>query len=398
MDPLEELRSEVSLTMSKRQRGVISLVCRRWADTLRPWIFDSITLRSREDADALFSLSLRPHSDVLDYINVIEVSQSLTQYPYRPWIHTVYPAFDKLDSRIPAIHLTLCGPLPEGKFMKSICERLPASVPLYFTSITRLTLTNLHFRRVTDLVRIPRELPSLQFVHCRDITWNCPSSAEMPPASQYLSRMPVSDLDGITYALQGCTDNSVAGWFTALLAPRWRDRVQQSDAHIICHIASALARNIDSSKVPEWTMQATREEDHLGFIGRDENDPEMCLFPEFRAHLTQHVAAHARQVRAIWFHPLDVSATLEHSDWEAIGSVTATLPSLEALIIISASHADLLSFHNQILVPKMPSFHQSSKLKYVISSYDERRDEQRVRFVSCTEDKVHDAGLEDIRA
>ncbi|KAJ3533472.1 hypothetical protein NM688_g7278 [Phlebia brevispora] len=63
-----------------------------------------------------------------------------------------------------------------------------------------------------------------------------------------------------------------------------------------------------------------------------------------------------------------------------------TLPSLETLLIQSYSCDQLLLFHNKAVIRRMPNFHNSSKLKYVLQSRE--GGDYIYRPVACSEDKV----------
>ncbi|KAJ3559034.1 hypothetical protein NM688_g584 [Phlebia brevispora] len=380
-----------AIHMSKREVGLISLVCRHWARTLQPLIFLTVTLRSSEDPRTLLSFLRHPHSSIAHYIGTVVLSQSLAQHPYVPWIHNdsvlslVMGALRWNGHQSPLLQVDLCGPLPTGKSTKGVCEMLPGLIPWSFTGVTRLELKDLHFKKLGDLVRIPRELPSLRSFTCRNVTWEDPLSEELPPPSSYLSRRQTNEI--AYYRLRGCTDNRAAFWFAALLAPRWRDRLEQGGAHQICRIASALWRHVDTSKLED--LSAVRYEDHLWFRA-----PTGLV----KVYFTDQVARQPRRVRGV---ELDVSFVkeedLECSDWATVDRFTTALPSLGTLLVCSSYRGDLLLFHKKVVVQRMPSSNGSSRLKYALRSYEGQRD--ICTPVACCGDKIHDIGrpVEDIR-
>lgn len=63
--------------IDKHSLGTISLVCRRWADEIRPEIFAELTLRNYEDADALLGFVRNPHSQISDYIRQLICTNKL---------------------------------------------------------------------------------------------------------------------------------------------------------------------------------------------------------------------------------------------------------------------------------------------------------------------------------
>ncbi|KAJ3553715.1 hypothetical protein NM688_g3464 [Phlebia brevispora] len=367
------------ILMSKRELGLISLVCRRWAHTLRPLIFPTIILRSGEDAQTLLSFLNHPHSSIAHYIRMVILSQSLTQYPYKPWMHNV-SLFSKIVGVLKStamVKVALCGPLPAGKFTKGVCEMLPRFTPWSFEGVGGLELKDLHFKKLGDLMRMPRDLPSLQWLQCSNVTWEDSSSEELPPTSRYLSRRALKGRgDWIPYILSGCTDDRAAIWFAVLLTLKWQDRLEQGDAHCICRIASALWLN-----------------DVGGASGASADRYEDCL--RFKAptgwvyvYFTDRVPQQPRRVRAIRLDATDCSErALECSDWEAIDRLAMALPFLRTFLIWSNSRDCLLLFHNKVVVQKMHNFRGSRKLKYGLQSLDKGGLCTRV---SCSEDKVRD--------
>ncbi|KAJ3559789.1 hypothetical protein NM688_g127 [Phlebia brevispora] len=359
--------ADYAIFMSKQELGLISLVCRRWARTLQPHIFRKVTLRSGEDFRTFLSFLRDPHSSIVRYVNTITLSQSVAQYPYMPWIHSVVSVTDqavralkKAGNSLHAMSLqvALDGPLPTGKFTKGICEMLPRSVPWSFAAVTMLVLRDLHFKKLGDLVQIPRELPSLRRLDCSNVTWDDPSPQELPPTSQYLSRS-AGQQDQMWYTLRGCTDDGAAAWFAALLAPRWRDRLEQSDAHQICRIASAFRQDVDKNKLEE--SSGFRYDTWLQFL-----TPAGWV----DVYFTDRVARQERRVRAIVLNVTGYSdEVFKCADWDAIDRLTMALPALEALLVYAYSHDDLLHFHQTAVVQKMPNFRGSSKLKYALRSF-----------------------------
>ncbi|KAJ3559038.1 hypothetical protein NM688_g582 [Phlebia brevispora] len=372
-----EMVSSSDIFMSKRELGLISLVCQRWARILQPLIFDTITLRSGEDAHTFLSFHDHPRSPIVRYIHTVVLSQSLTRYPYPPWVHRAFVFTEIMGvwkSR-GILKVTLRGPTPPEKFTKGVCEMLPKSVPWSFTSVTYLNLEDLHFKKLDDFMRIPRELPLIQWLQCSNVTWKDTSSEELPPTVHYRDLGRQTDT-GVKYALRRCTDDRAAIWFAALLAPRWRNRLERSDAHQICRIASAFTQDIGERVI--WTG---RHEHHLWF---DTSCPVTVYF-------TVQMARQARRVQAI---TLDVSYFTEErlkcSDWAAIDRLTIALSSLETLLIYSNSRDNLLLFYKKVVVQKMPNFHGLSKLKYALLS--RRGGESTYTFVACSEDKVRTIG------
>ncbi|KAJ3557498.1 hypothetical protein NM688_g1440 [Phlebia brevispora] len=380
----EEGTVDHAILMNKLELGMISLVCRRWAKTIRPLIFGTITLRSMEDVHTLLSFLHHPRSFVAHYIRKVIRSQPLTQHPYLPWVHRTSVSnqiVGALKTEYPSLQIVLCGPVPMGKCTKGVCEMLPRSVPWAFIGVTTLELKDLHFKKLGDLMRVPREFPSLRSFTCRNVTWEDSSSEELPPTSQYLSRQ--ADQDYIDYSLRRCTDNRAAAWFTALLAPRLQDRLEQNDAHRICRIASALWQNVDPGQLGD--VAAFRHKDFLrpGFRA-----PPCVVMVCF----TARVARQTRRVRAIILEVADYSEeVLDCSDWAAIAQPMVALPSLETLLICIHSRDALPLFHKKVVMENMPNLHGSNKLKYALRSFVKSQSSMYTP-VAYSEDKVRIIG------
>ncbi|KAJ3536903.1 hypothetical protein NM688_g6774 [Phlebia brevispora] len=382
--------AKLGIPMNKRELGLISLVCRRWADNLRPHIFSRITLRSIKDAHTLLSFIHHPHSSIASYIHMVVLSQSLTPYPYLPWVHRT-PVFNQVMGALKTeshwLAIALCGPAPAGKFTKGISEMLPRSIPWAFAGVAMLELKDLHFKKLGDLMQIPRELPSLWRFMCRNVTWGNTLSEELSPTSQYFSRWTNVE---IHYTLRGCTDYRAAIWFAALLAPRLRDRLEENDAHQICRIASALWQNLDGSEQAK-DFKAYRCDDHLGFRA-----PTGLVYVYF----TDRVARQARRVRAIELYLTSIKEKdLERSDWSAIDRLTLALPSLRTVLVWDHFSDYLLhiptslpEFHNKIVIQKMPNIHGSHKLKYALQSRDREARRDVYTSVACSGNKVRVIG------
>ncbi|KAJ3559788.1 hypothetical protein NM688_g126 [Phlebia brevispora] len=384
-----------AVQMNKRDIGWASLVCSRWADILRPRIFKTITLRNRGDVITLSSFVIHPLSHVAKYIEDIMILQSLTQYPYQPWTHTLStihrPNFPKRWTS-----LVLSGPLPTGSFTKGVCEMLPRSVPWQFSGIAYLQLSCLHFQKAGDLLRLPRDLPSLQFVDCRNVTWDNSPSDEMPPMSSYLSTSQVNGryYPGIRYTLRRCTDNLAAVWFATLLAPRRRDSLEERDAYQICQIASALVQNLDVAQSPDCEVKADRQADALMFHVQGDGGATV-LTPYVTVSFTQQAAREARRVRSIKIETRGaVSQVVKHSNWGAVDALAAALPFLEIHIITSGPNPrkDMLYFHQEVVIKKMPNFLNSTRCKYIVEEGAGGHSRSRT-LVSCTEDKVRNIKL-----
>ncbi|KAJ3535802.1 hypothetical protein NM688_g6926 [Phlebia brevispora] len=368
--------------MNKQELGRVALVCRRWASFFQRQIFETISLRSSQDLDALSSFLRHPKSRIVEYIQHIIISQSQAQRPCPPWTHRVIAT---CRSKLPELHSTimvLAGPSSMGYYPRSICEMLPRSAPWRFTGIQHLVLDGLHFPKLERFIRVPRELPSLSEVTCINVTWNRSDDEGVPPISSYLTW---SAQRHIKYTLSMCTDNVAAAWFAAALTPRMQDRLHEVDAHQIYAVASALVRHIDMARYPFHRVVSYRNlaEGSLGFHAFYQ--PFMTrLTPSVQFHLLPLVPRQARRVKAITvdFEDMPLSEMLDHTDWAMIDALAATMSTLETLLVHTHTPATLLVFHKHVLAERMPTFARSAKLRYAISV------PKGYSRVVCSEDKV----------
>ncbi|KAJ3553933.1 hypothetical protein NM688_g3364 [Phlebia brevispora] len=357
---------------NKQELGRVALVCHRWANILLPKIYERLMLQSREDVDTLLSLVEEPHSHIAQHITKVELAQSVVSYPYLPWIHNVPSKILRQLHHLHELTMSMSGPLPLGKFTRSVCDMLPRSTPWSFSGIVRLELKNLHFQHLGDLIRIPRELPLLHEVDCSDVTWDSTEADQIPFVLPCLTKSnSPPEWREYTYMVRGCTDNAISVWFAALLSWRRRDRMKQPDAQCICGIASALVQNIDASKFPGHEFVAERQDDFLYFYA---NNFETRLIPSIRMYFTPYVTRQGRHVHAITidFEYTTVSLTRGYSDWKAVDRLGSTLPKLKVLLFAFPTHQDALHFHKEVMMQEMPRFNISKKYKYLVLTEDRR--------------------------
>ncbi|KAJ3551141.1 hypothetical protein NM688_g4897 [Phlebia brevispora] len=357
-------------TVSKREAGRLSLVCRGWAGILRPRIFESITIRGREDVEALSRFLRDPTSRMATYIRMLMMSQSFTQYPCQPWIHTVSThCLPKLPNLISRPVTELSGPLQAGRFIKSLSDMLPRSVPWAFSEVTTLHLRDLHFQNVGDLMRVPQELPSLYDMKCKNVTWDRSSNGEVPAVSSYLTRTRSPMLRAVRYTFQGCTDDTAAAWFAVLLALKRRDRLEPGDAHLVCGIASALMRNVASFDRADYAVESWRFEGSLAFGVKQRNVKRWDAMPAVSVHYGQSGVGEALRVQEIkiYFSRASVSNAIESCDWETVNKLMEAFSALESLLIVFHPKDDVLPVHNMIIEKYMSGWTQAERLMYSCS-------------------------------
>ena len=156
-----------------------SLTCHHWAALIRPLLFKSLTLRSREDVSQLVAFvdsdSLQPMlSGCISKLNVVE-DQVSAKFS---WSHQLM----RLNGRLPRIgihHWTVKG-APAASDGQRLLERrsslpfvaLPRAFPRSILApVTFLTLSGLSLRSVWDLVRFVGHQTSCEYLVLGSITF-----------------------------------------------------------------------------------------------------------------------------------------------------------------------------------------------------------------------------------
>lgn len=251
-----DLKSINVVFFSRRELGACALVCRYWARICQERLFSSLRVNSREDLHNLMQLLKSPVSRISSYITCFNAqAHSITAVP---WIHH----FSVIHPRLPnfqRINIFITGPLPPGQpSFRSLHGGLPICIPSIFSRhITHVVLSDIHFRRFDDLAHLVGELPDLEDLKCKTLTWGPDSLTAYPPsrplhAAPKLSRR---------ITMSGCTSAWVSVW---LLGLRQRGR-QISSAELpqigalTRHIAN-LADAADLCSVCETdTVNAVRD-------------------------------------------------------------------------------------------------------------------------------------------
>lgn len=230
---------------NKRSLGRVALVCRRWARTCQPKIFETITLRSRQDFIDLWSLIVCPESMVPRFIRYLGLDPANFDAS-APWIHLVCQKVlsRSLHSDL-SVMLDLKGqertPLVLGR---SIHVSLPRCLPVFSLGIRQLNLQYVHFRSLKDLARLTGEMPSLRDLYCNKVTWP-PTSDEQPHHLSFVTRRSQWSL---SYSMHDCTDSTAAVLLSLRIVPVGQPRLGIDDIHAMCCILRALpfSRNVTS--------------------------------------------------------------------------------------------------------------------------------------------------------
>lgn len=219
-----------------RQLGALRLVCRHWERLCTQVFFLLQTLRTHEDVmDRLAGLEKRrgwgwqayPILNLHLHLDVIHNSRGL--------IATVQmKLLPKLD--VPTfMRLTIRGPLPAGRRLTSIYLSSPCRSPWRPLRIQNLTLHDLHFRNLDDLVRVLRELPFLWSVGGSGITWDSGPDV-YPRATSFIPGQGSSHRTEYDFEDRPHLNAMLA----CVLSPSGTPRIAQPDANLLCAVASAF--------------------------------------------------------------------------------------------------------------------------------------------------------------
>ncbi|KAJ3521712.1 hypothetical protein NM688_g8979 [Phlebia brevispora] len=379
---LSESQVRNHVYINKREMGLISLVCRRWATHVRPAIFQDITLSRREDVLSLLALIKHPSSRIAGYVKAIQISYSVTEYPSKPWVHTVYtvlmPKLPWCKAKTP---FEVKGPLPSGRFMKSIHHQLPSWAPVFSLGIRKLGLTDLRFRRFDDFIRLLREIPLLEELNASRVTWERTDDDAALLVTSYLCKRkslgegfvrPAMSDPG--YVMSGCTDNGAVGWLPFLLSPTWSTRLVQDEVSSICQLTSILASSIDVDEFPQWKAQSYRDpvvSHKLSFSAALRSSE---LIHQVSAYVLEPaIPGLAHRIGAFVMHFNDVITGREFTDafdptWKAVDKLLATgLSAVQALCLVFDEPDDLVLFRKEVADKgKTPYLSHSPRSKYIL--------------------------------
>ncbi|EKM52891.1 uncharacterized protein PHACADRAFT_261560 [Phanerochaete carnosa HHB-10118-sp] len=159
-------------TFGKKGLAACSLTCRYWAIIIRPKLFETLVLRSYQDAAQLASFLTTPTTlepSIQEYIRSIEISLcEPARFSETSWVHLV-----DLCRRIPSLahnssitwdrglNLTMKGVQEGGSNLKQSMRSdtllpatvLPRTVPVSSLRLKKLVLSDLTLRSVRDLIR-----------------------------------------------------------------------------------------------------------------------------------------------------------------------------------------------------------------------------------------------------
>lgn len=155
--------------LARRRVGGYASVCKAWAEILHPPLFHNSLLTSREAVLQLLPLlrSKAGQGRLRRLINRFELMYNPSDVPWLHLMPSVYP----LLAKIPIVDLYISGPFAKP-CVASFHHQLPRSHPEFSSTISDVTIRNVHFRCFNDLVRLYCSLPHLMFFRGEDLAWD----------------------------------------------------------------------------------------------------------------------------------------------------------------------------------------------------------------------------------
>lgn len=231
----------------KRGLASCSLVCRHWAKTIRPLLFETLILRSASDLEQLLAFLAAPAPlgrALTRYIGALYMSEDCASSNCISWSHQVSLRLPRLLS-YPSLHCTFSGRTPGSSDSAPSFRRppLPRQLPARTCAFHQVTLSGLQLSSMRDLADLVRDLqPSM--LHFVDVSFGNGSPDFRPLQQSRPLRMPV--LRGLRVAQRPKSSSELALWISLsclLFASKERapleDDIQGSMAAIF-HVAVSL--------------------------------------------------------------------------------------------------------------------------------------------------------------
>ncbi|KAJ3542136.1 hypothetical protein NM688_g6002 [Phlebia brevispora] len=233
----------------KRDLGACALMCREWAPVCQAKIFNRITLRSAEDVRQLLCFLRDPTSRISRYIRDLCIpSQNMNTMPWIHHIPSLYPYLPHLPRELHGhanidkpTTVSLQGPLlPSRGPLRSIHQALPRTAPSYSNHIGKLCLSNLHFRRFSDLADLVGEMPHLHYLDCDSLTSNSTPLPKPPSAIGQVPEVSMHNCD-FSWASIWLYRNRRRGF-----SP-WQVKLDQSDADRVGELSRTISSGFEGS-------------------------------------------------------------------------------------------------------------------------------------------------------
>lgn len=171
----------------KRWLGSCTLVCRYWGSLLRRVLFSRVQLRNEQDFNSLLGMLSIPGPAMPPLSSCLQMVIVFQSGPWAmPWVHRLSRIQDySLNVLDWAISLR---DLSDPRMARRLLEgQLPRTLPGSAFMVEILTLRNIHFRSVRDLVRAVGYLPSVTCLRCDSLSFddaNIPLGRVLPKRRQ----------------------------------------------------------------------------------------------------------------------------------------------------------------------------------------------------------------------
>lgn len=195
----------------KRLLGRCSLTCRYWATHIRPFIFGSLTLRSRDDMQGFlaFVSCTEPTVKIRLYVRTLFLLQAV---PSDPWIHFLLNFTPKsaLPNLVSITLISSGNTTPDEELERAVgrtlyYQNLPNALPAaHIWRFDRHSIIGVHFRAFKELLPLIASLDSAR-TDCTGLTWSedgLLSPVDAPESTRTARRWAGEDK---LIRIQGCT-------------------------------------------------------------------------------------------------------------------------------------------------------------------------------------------------
>ncbi len=232
----------------KHVRGLASLTCRYFSEILRPTIYKTIVLKSRDDLLTLISFLDLPVSRIKDYIHYIHV----TQYePCEPWLHLLHTSLMYRLPRAKIQHLSLATKesSPTAVTLRSIHKGPPTSIPPACWHIEELRLNNLLLNSFDHLVKLIAGLPHLSRLRCERLVWPSVPPDTLPAFHRYNRR---KQRWGFNVTMKDCAEPWPIFWFHPGIS-----QIERRDVLIMGRLIRCMANWLFDSEMESLSISVS---------------------------------------------------------------------------------------------------------------------------------------------
>ncbi|KAJ3555192.1 hypothetical protein NM688_g2714 [Phlebia brevispora] len=322
----------------KRTLSAVALVCRTWALTCQPKIFEEIVLRNAKDVYRLWELMSHPLSRIGGYVKTIEYV--VTNENCRvPWIDIACRKLKRCPKLSSSVRFHLyAGRVTARRLATAVSS--PMSRCHRVTCIDRLELGLVKFAWLQDLGRVVRELSCLTKVELYGIVWEEPKEGGELPA--LLPCLSPGNLPTCVYKMRWCTDDRMALWLACMCSLVRTCQLRIEDVRALYWITRSLS-------VP-WTfpIEAWSEKDAIHVDAHEW---------KLEAALTTSTGTAQQSIYSLQLHIARTSA----KDWKTIEAPVMSLRDLREVCFHFDHSDDMRTFATREIPLDMPRLWSSYK-------------------------------------